>query len=260
MYNILLVEDSAEIQTLVLRALGSDYTVAVVSSVSEATTFLQNSKNKCDLILMDIMLPDGDGFKLSANIQNGSFGKDNENMSLVFLTAKSDISEKVLGFSLGADDYIVKPFDPIELKARVQARLNKTQKRKEKENILTKDDMTLNASLQKVTWKQSNKEMSIDLTPLEFKLLYHFVKHEDHVFSRNQLIDVIWGNGVHILDRTIDTHISNLRKKLKDTAYSVQSVHGVGYRFAKQGKNKTQKNTSKYQGSNVISMDSKKIA
>jgi two-component system phosphate regulon response regulator PhoB len=185
--------------------------------VSEATAFLSRSNNQFDLILIDIMLPDGDGFKLCANIQSGTYGFNEDETSVVFLTAKGEISDKVLGFSLGADDYIVKPFDPIELKARVQARLKKAQKVKLKENILTKEGLELNVSMQKVTWSEG-------------------AKHEDHVFTRDQVIDAVWGAGVHILDRTIDTHISNLRKKLSCSRFTVRSVHGVGYRFTRQDK------------------------
>lgn len=226
MFKVLLIEDALEIQKLVNVALKSSSLVTCVSSIQEAEKEIK--EKRFDLILLDIELPDGNGFKFCATIQNR---EPTMETPIVFLTARKEVGDKVMGFSLGAEDYIVKPFDPVELKARVESKLKKLQRRHSSKETHQAGDIRFEIATQRIVLLKHGREYPIEVTPLEFKLLYHLSRKQEEVFTRDQLILAVWGPGVHILDRTIDTHVSNLRKKLSDSEYTVKSVHGVGYRF-----------------------------
>jgi DNA-binding response OmpR family regulator len=125
---------------------------------------------------------------------------------------------------------VVKPFDPLELKARVEARLNRKQKNQTDVEVFRKGSLLFSIAMQKLTIVNDH-ETPVDLTPIEFKLLLYFARHEEHVLSRDRLIEAVWGNRVHIVDRTIDTHVSNLRKKIQGCEFRIKAVHGIGYTF-----------------------------
>jgi len=222
-YKILLVEDSKHIQHLVPVALGKDFDVAIAGCAEEAFKMVESSN--FDLILLDVQLPDMDGFQICSLLRNKD--KTSE-VPIIFLTGKKEVSDKVMGFSLGADDYIVKPFEPLEFKARVESRLKRDKSRQKAEETIHKGDLKMNIPKQ-TAWV---KDEELDLTPLEFKLLLYFVKHEDHVLSRNQILNKVWGEGVFVIDRTVDMHISNLKKKLASMAKVIKSIHGEGYKFS----------------------------
>lgn len=222
MYNILVVEDSIDIQDLLTFVLAPIAHIQKVSSVKSALEAFEN--NKFDLILMDVMLDDGDGFNLTALIRQKPNGKT---VPVIFLTSKADISDKTLGFQLGAEDYIVKPFDPREIRLRVEARLQKLGSAKASDS-LEKGNLRLDIPLQKVHLIKENTELSV--TPLQFKILFYLMSHENEVISREQLISVIWGKDVHI-GRSIDTHVNSLRRKLDSYAKYIQAVYGAGYVF-----------------------------
>ncbi len=229
MNRILLIDDAPEIRELVKSVLSDDYLVVEATSLAEASTEI--SKENTDLILLDVMLPDGNGFNFCATIKQEPAHK---NIPVIFLTGKSDTSDKVLGFSLGAEDYLPKPFDPLELKSRVQARLRDLNKNTQENNYLRKGNLLFRLSQQKIYILQNDVEQQLDFTPLEYKLLLHFIRHEDQVFTRDQLMDAIWHDDVTVYDRTIDVHISNIRKKIEDSQYKIKAVHGVGYRCSRK--------------------------
>ncbi len=134
------------------------------------------------------------------------------------------------GFDLGGDDYLTKPFSPAELRARVGAVLRRSYPA-ENTPVVTKGNLELNNSSQRAFHIEGSSKKEIELTHIEFKILKYFFEHEDHMFSRAQIIDEIWGNDTHITERTVDTHISKLRKKLGPLGEYFESVHGAGYRF-----------------------------
>lgn len=226
MHNVLIIEDSPEIFRIVERFLGQDVHLTWAKTVNEAETFLR--QRTFDLIILDVILPDGDGFDFFSKAQAEGVLAD---VPVVFLTSKGAIQEKVLGFSLGAEDYIVKPFDPMELKARVEAKLKKRDRSKLQADTLRWNGLEINKSSQRVWINESGKPEEIHLTSIEFKLLILLASHPHRVFSRDDILDAVWGQSLYVYPRSVDTHISKLRKKLGPGAKFIESVHGSGYRF-----------------------------
>ena len=220
-FEVLHIEDSIDSQQLVLTALQSVCNVTHVGSVKEAVAAVEHKK--FDLFLMDVMLADGDGFSLTKLLKQKPNGKD---VPVIFLTAKGEIDHKAAGFHLGADDYIVKPFDLAELRLRVESRLKKN--RKEDPEKLVRGNIQLEIPTQKAVLLRERQ--NLDLTPLQFKLLFFLMKHEEQVLNRDQLIDQIWGEGIQI-GRSLDTHMNSLRKKLGPYATQIHTVYGQGYQF-----------------------------
>jgi DNA-binding response OmpR family regulator len=227
MNKILLVEDSEESKHLVCHALGPSFEVIWTNNLNLALKSI--SENEFDLILLDVGLPDGDGFRFFSMLLNdGQYKK----IPVFFLSANDGISDKVLGISLGADDYIVKPFQAAELKARVEMRIKKYYMHRSEGRVFRKGQIEINLNAQRAYRLLEEKKKDLELTPLEFKLLTLMLTHEETVFSRNQLFDQVWGTETYITDRCVDTHIYSLRKKLGDLAGYVQAVYGEGYRFS----------------------------
>jgi DNA-binding response OmpR family regulator len=218
MFKILLIEDTEESKNLVCHALGSGFSVNWVNSLQKAHQAIH--QDLYHLILLDVGLPDGDGFNFFSQIRH-----DFKMTPVIFLTARNQVNDRVLGISLGAEDYIVKPFDPAEFKARVEMRIKKTLEMEEKAQNIKKDDLEIHLTEQKVF---INK-VDIEATPIEFKLLVHLIKNEGHVFARDDLIKQIWGTQTHITARSIDTHVYSLRKKLGPYSDWVKSIYGQGY-------------------------------
>lgn len=224
--KILLVEDSKEISRMVMQSisgplLGVDWT----ETITEAKEKLK--KEKYQLLLLDIELPDGNGIEFCSEVQMSY-----PNLPIFMLTAHDNLSEKVLGFSAGADDYITKPFNPLELKARVDAKLKKQEIIKQTSTNLSWKELKINKSTQEVeVINESEKFDKVDLTALEFKLLTYFADQPEVVIDRDTMLNDIWGEDVHVYSRSVDTHVSKLRKKLGAASHVIESVHGVGYKF-----------------------------
>lgn len=224
--KILAVEDSPESLELIRRALGETCVVESARTMSEASQRIR--QNVFDLILLDVVLPDGDGFRLCSLLQTDeAFRKT----PVIFLTAKSDLADKVLGFQVGADDFITKPFDPLELKARVDAKLRKRERDRRETNRIRLGDLEVDKDAQRATLQRSATQEVVDLTPIEYKLLINMMGDPGRVFSRDELLDAVWGKNVHVYARSVDTHVSKLRKKLGDRSDMIESVHGTGYRI-----------------------------
>jgi len=148
------------------------------------------------------------------------------------ITAHDDLSEKVLGFTAGADDYIIKPFNSLELKARVEARLKKIQLQDKLSTVSEWDLLKLDKNKQRVSVLESDDFETVDLTHIEFKLLTYLSDREEVVVPRDEILNEIWGKEVYVYSRSVDTHISKLRKKLGPASGYIQSVHGTGYKFS----------------------------
>ena len=227
MYSILLIDDSPEVLPLVKRALGPNYRISLAGNVAEGMQALTQADAPFDLLLLDVMLPDGDGFSFCGQLRSMEPFKD---LPVIFLTGKAQTADKVTGFSLGADDYIVKPFEPLELKARIDGKLQRRQ-HSNSNDLFQKGHLRLQISTVRATHFSADHETDLKLTPTEFKLLYCFMKNEGKVLTREDLLNVVKNDKGHILDRTIDKHISSLRKKLAPHVKYIESIHGVGYRF-----------------------------
>ena len=176
------------------------------------------------------MLPDGNGFEFCAELRASGQAGDAQ---LIFISAKDGVQDRVVGWSLGADDYICKPFSPIEVQARIRNRLERAQSRKSSEEILRWEALTINIPFHEASLMVNGKVERLDLTPIEFKILYCLIKNRDRISSRDNLIRLAWGATMHISERTVDKHISSLRKKIGIEKDLIKTVAGVGYRLTK---------------------------
>lgn len=222
MANILVVEDERNIALVLEDDLKLEgYGVEVTG---DGETAIERARDGAfDLILLDVMLPRKDGFAVCRELRRAGL-----RTPIILLTAKTQEAEKVLGLELGADDYVTKPFSPLELRARIKAVLRRAAG--ELPEVCRFGDVEVDFS--RCELRRFGK--TVEATPLEFKLLTAFLHHRCHVVSRNQLLDEVWGRDVYMTDRVVDNHIANLRKKIEpDPArprYLV-TVRGVGYRF-----------------------------
>ncbi|MBC8525834.1 MAG: response regulator [Candidatus Cloacimonetes bacterium] len=220
---ITIVDDEPDIVELIKHHLKREnYKVKEFYDGESLLSYIET--NLPDLIILDLMLPQIDGLEICRIL------KRNERtflIPIIMLTAKGTETDKVVGLELGADDYIVKPFSPRELIARVKAVLRRTEARTDKTRIIKRNNLMIDLAKYKVTIK--GKE--INLTTTEFKLLSILAGKPGWVFSRNKLLDKLWGEDKIVLDRTIDVHITQLRKKLGECGKLVKSVRGIGYKF-----------------------------
>lgn len=224
MHKILLVEDSKEVYMVVKQSLGSIADITWAENVASARDNIKS--NKYDLILLDIELPDGNGIQFCSEIN-----MNNPKQSIFFLSSHKDLSEKVLGFTAGADDYITKPFESLELRARVENKLKKIQLGEKLSNVMQWEALEIDKNRQAVKVLVDGEFKNIDLTHLEFKLLVYFADKEEIVIPRDDILNDIWGEDVHVYSRSVDTHVSKLRRKLGPASAYIQSVHGTGYKF-----------------------------
>lgn len=225
MRHVLVIEDNAEMRILVEAAL-DEYQLTFSPSLAEGKDHMRGQR--FDLILLDLGLPDGDGLKFLAEISGQPGGKD---IPVIILSGKSETVNKVMAFSIGAEDFVSKPFDPLELKARVSAKMRKSEKNQQLNEIQRAGDLKIDMLKQKV-WVQINQEFEpVELTTLEFKLLINFVRAPERVFTRDFLLNEVWGMNVSVTDRTVDTHVGHLRKKLARSKTKIETVIGSGYRF-----------------------------
>lgn len=182
------------------------------------------SKETPDLVIVDLMLPGIDGLEVCRALRSGS---RTASIPVIMLTAKSAEADRIVGLELGADDYVTKPFSPRELAARVKAVLRRTQVVSAEENLIRHGGLMIDLTRRRVTFEGT----PIDLTATEFRLLQFFAQHPERVFSRSELIDAALGREVSVIDRTIDVHITGLRKKLAGCSDWIETVRGFGYRF-----------------------------
>ncbi|OFI06580.1 transcriptional regulatory protein SrrA [Clostridium acetireducens DSM 10703] len=219
--KILIVDDDENICEVIKMYLENyGYNTAVCYDGKQAEeVFLEY---KPDLVLLDIMLPRIDGIDVLKWIR-----KD-YNTPIIMLTAKGETFDKVLGLELGADDYIVKPFEPKELLARIKAVLRRYNLDNEKDEILNFEDLSIDINSYIVLYR----EKEIKMPPKEFELLYYLASNKNRVFTREQLLCEVWGYDYPGDSRTVDVHIKRLREKLPEgTNWKIETVWGVGYKF-----------------------------
>jgi DNA-binding response OmpR family regulator len=225
-FHILLVEDTQDQTALVQHSLaGLDLQMTAVANVMDAKHQIANSKSTFDLFILDLLLPDGDGFEILKELRAKPIYHDTP----VFLHSVTDeVPKKITAFSLGADDYLTKAIAPAELRARVEARLRRSQKNL---GFFQKGRLQLDVTLMRAFMQGEGDRRTLDLTPTEFKILSLLARHEGQVYNREEIVKTIWGDGVNVLNRTVDSHISGLRRKLGDVSNYIESIAGSGYRF-----------------------------
>ena len=225
--NILVIEDEPDIlKNLEYNLSREGFKVSSASSLSDAEKKLQNNSD-FSLLLLDLMLPDGSGLDLCKKIKGNP---KTESIPIIILTAKDDEVDRVVGFELGADDYVTKPFSVRELILRIKAILKRGQKKEDVVEVGRQfGDLSIDVESHEV---QVNKDQ-IDLTALEFRLLRQLVDRRGRVQSRDQLLSDVWGYSSEVTTRTVDTHIKRLREKLGPMGKYVQTIRGVGYKFSR---------------------------
>lgn len=224
--KILLIEDSTITQALVMSALKDICQIETAGDGAQAVHLL--AKSEFDLILLDVQLPDIDGFALYEKIREIENSKETP---IMFLTAQGDIEQRVKGFSLGADDYVVKPFQLIEFHARVAAKLRniETASRRPPADSMNIGPFRINIGAQKILLREGGAYRELDLTGNQFKVLFYLLRHEGKMVKREELLKEIWGDKVHVSDRTIDSHVYAIRQTLGTGQNYLRSVHGKGY-------------------------------
>ena len=227
---VLIIEDEPDIRKTI------DYNLSKESfKVVQAESIAQGEKalaaNKIDVIILDLMLPDGSGLTLCRDIKSDAKTK---HIPIIILTAKTEEVDRVVGFELGADDYVTKPFSVRELILRVKAILKRgiDSPRQENDSFdIEAGDIRLNLDAHQVFVGDEE----ITLTALEFRLLKHLLDRRGRVQTRDQLLEEVWGYSSDVTTRTVDTHIKRLREKLLGAGDCIQTIRGVGYRLARSG-------------------------
>ncbi len=222
--KIYIVEDEPDIrETLKYNFSNEGFDVFTAPDGEEA---LSNIKKVLpDVLILDLMLPGLSGLDVCKSIRADD---DIRDMSIIMLTAKGEEIDRVIGFELGADDYVTKPFSVRELILRVKVLLKKQRESLVENKLVTFGPIRIDLDAHEL--KINDKE--IVLTALEFKLLQHLVKRKGRVQTREQLLGDVWGYSAEVTTRTVDTHIKRLREKLGNTSDYIQTIRGVGYRFS----------------------------
>ena len=226
--KVLVVDDEPDIGELLKYNLEQEgFEVLVLQQGERVLPTLE--KEPIELVILDLMLPGISGMELCKQLKRS---QKFENLPIIILSAKSSETDKIVGLEMGADDYMTKPFSPREAVARVKAVLRRSEDRERKESHSTPESIEFDG----IKVDLSRHEVFVDsqmikLTNTEFKILQCLMERPGHVFNRQQLIDFALGKDVSVVDRTIDVHITNLRKKLGARGAQIESIRGVGYRL-----------------------------
>jgi phosphate regulon transcriptional regulator PhoB len=233
MKNILVVEDELDIRELICHHLNKEGFRALAASDGE-TAYAEVQKRLPDGIILDLMLPGMQGLEFCRILR----GKERTSkVPILILTAKEEEIDKLVGFEMGADDYITKPFSPRELIARLRAVLRRSGETPSPEQRPPYEGGSLYVNF--ATYEVRVRDKKVDLSPIEFRLLRHVVTHPEIVFSRDQLLDSVWGRDTFVMPRTVDVHIQKLRSLIEEDPRNpkmILTVRGAGYKFQPDAK------------------------
>ena len=225
--KILIVDDDSNICELLRLYLEKDGFETIIANDGEAAIVKFNLEEP-DLILLDVMMPKLDGWQVCRAIRK------NSSVPIIMLTAKGETFDKVLGLDLGADDYVTKPFDTKEIVARVKAVLRRSNSDENVEKVVKYDKLIINLT----NYELIVDGKQVDTPPKELELIYHLASNPNRVYSRDQLLDEVWGFEYYGDSRTVDVHVKRLREKLEGVSdkWNIKTVWSVGYKFElKQG-------------------------
>ena len=223
--KILIVEDEASIREMLCFIL-EQQGYEVIEAEDNDTAVRRLVEPFPDLVLLDWMFPGGSGIHFIKRMKRDELTR---HIPVVMLTARGEEEDKIRGLEVGADDYITKPFSPKELMARLKAVMRRVSPSRSEE-IVTVQGLKLDPSCHRVMVD----DQFLDMGPTEFRMLHFFMTHQERVYSREQLLNNIWGTNVYVEDRTVDVHIRRVRKVLEEAGYDklIQTVRGAGYRFS----------------------------
>ncbi|HEV2418482.1 MAG TPA: response regulator transcription factor [Terriglobia bacterium] len=225
--RIVVIEDEKDITDLLTYTLRKEgFDVRSAPRGKEGLDIIR--RGPADLVLIDIMLPDLDGLEICKRVRSD---ENLKGLPVIFLTAKGEEFDRILGLEIGADDYVVKPFSPRELVARIKAVLRRQEREDDEPQVVETTEIRLDARTQEVIVRGH----SVDLSTLEFRLLHFLASHPRRIFARESLLNEVWGRDRFVTPRTVDVHIRRLREKIEaqpDQPRFLQTVRGSGYRFA----------------------------
>jgi two-component system response regulator ResD len=220
MYNILIVDDEAKIRELIKKyAVFEGHKVTEAANGMEAVEICRD--HDFDIIIMDVMMPELDGFSACREIRK------TKNIPMLMLSARGEEYDKIHGFEIGVDDYVVKPFSPKELMMRIDAIVRRAGNNNPENDIVEIGGLKINFTARIV----SIDDEKIDMSPKEYDLLFYMVKNRGKALTREQILTEVWGYDYYGDDRTLDTHIKLVRKQLGEYAKYIVTLRGVGYRF-----------------------------
>lgn len=223
--TVLLVESDLDVCRQVTQALDDVLDLTCVDTAKAALSALVGKS--FSLLLLDVILPDISGIEFCKNLREQ---EEHYDLPIFFLTYQTEITDKVRSFEAGADDYILKPVDPAELRARV---LGQIRRRTNSYSQIRVDNYRVDFTQHKIfEVAADNSESALALTPLEFKIFSHFLKNPTKIFTRSELLRLFWGNNVFLSKNTVDTHISSLRKKLGAGSAAIKSIFKQGYTYS----------------------------
>jgi two-component system phosphate regulon response regulator PhoB len=228
--TVLIVDDEFAIRDMLRMALEiAEFRCIEAENIQQAFTLVVDERP--DIMLLDWMLPGGSGLELLRRMKRDDNTRD---IPIIMITAKTAEDNVIQGLDAGADDYIVKPFAPRELIARLKALLRRSSGAREEARIQV-DGLVLDGESRRIFIQ----DQAVDMGPTEFNLLHFFMSHPERAYTRSQLLDQVWGANVYVEERTVDVHIRRLRKALQtreaDYSHLIQTVRGTGYRFSTRG-------------------------
>jgi DNA-binding response OmpR family regulator len=229
MARILCIEDSKEFQ-IYLASILKEHSLTFAANSTEALRITESGRDHFELVLLDVSLPDGNGLKILPRLKEALAPRF---VPIIIISSDHDIITKVAAFGVGADDYINKPPDASELRARIDAKIRTLQSLNTEKVIIEYSDITIDLGKMtaEITHKNATRE-ALDLTPYEFKILRLLIGRPGQVYSREVIIDRVWGIDKFITPRTVDAHVSHLRKKMASSEIQIETVLSSGYKLA----------------------------
>jgi two-component system phosphate regulon response regulator PhoB len=222
--KILCIEDDLTTQTTIKFSL-DNYSVIIANNLHDAECAI--TKGGFIAAIFDVQLPDGNSLNFFSQSKKNTNLK---NIPIIFISESDDISQKLLAFSIGADDFITKPFNPLELNARITSKIIKFTKSTTERNTRLLGDIEIDLDRQKISQIINGDETDLLLTAIEQKILIFLSSRIEQVFSRDQILNNVWSNA-HITDRTVDSHIAHLRNKIKSSLVMINTVKNFGYKI-----------------------------
>mgnify|MGYP000897030032 CR=1 FL=1 len=224
--SILCVEDDLFFQTLIEESLVRNHHFELEFAGSLAIAREKLRRKRYDAVLLDLTLPDGDGLRFLTEMAQLAGGPP---IPVLILTGQNEVPSRVAAFQLGADDFLAKPFEPVELEARLLARIKKSRVQREHEDVARFGDIEIDHTRVRISRRTHGESRDLGFTAIEFKILVQLTQRLEAVLSRERLLEKVWP-GTYINERTVDSHVAHVREKLGDAQLKVETVKGVGYR------------------------------